>query len=91
MSFSDFSSWPREQEQAFVVYEQRITESQSKAWTIGGIAAGILLLFAVGVYFGISPQHTDVTKDMNMSNLTKKSGGEAKGDAKTDAPAAEKK
>lgn len=82
MSFSDFSSWPREQEQAFVVYEQRVTDSQRKAWTIGGVCAGVLLVFALGIYFGVSPQHTE-SKEAT-SSVTKK-------DAAKDAPAAEKK
>lgn len=85
MSFSDFSSWPREQEQTFVVFEQHVTESQKKAWTIGAIVAGVVFLFAMVVNFGISPEKKDMTKDMNMSNLTKKSGEGA------EAPAAEKK
>ena len=31
MSYMDFSSWPREQEQSFVVYEQRANESARRA------------------------------------------------------------
>ncbi len=82
----DFSSWPREQEATFQVYEQQNRESGAKAWTFAGIAAGILFVFAVGVYFGVEPKHTDMTKDMNMSNLTKKDT-----DKKPEAPAADKK
>lgn len=82
----DFSSWPREQEATFQVYEQRNRESSGKAWTFGGIAAGVVFIFAVGIYFGVEPKHTDMTKDMNMSNLTKKDS-----DKKADAPAADKK
>lgn len=82
----DFSSWPREQEATFQVYEQRNAESSGKAWTFGGIAAGVVFIFAIGIYFGVEPKHTDMTKDMNMSNLTKKDS-----DKKADAPAVEKK
>ncbi|MBA3455901.1 MAG: hypothetical protein H0T42_22580 [Deltaproteobacteria bacterium] len=82
MSFSDFSSWPRDQEQSFVVYEQRAAESERKAWTIGGICGAVALVFMVGVYAGVEPEHKDMTKDMNMSNLTKKETD------KKDAPAA---
>lgn len=82
MSFSDFSSWPRDQEQSFVVYEQRAAESQNKAWTIGGICGAVALVFMVGVYFGVEPEHKDLGKDMNMSNLTKKDS-----DKKDAAPA----
>ena len=81
MSFSDFSSWPRDQEQSFVVYEQRAAESQNKAWMIGGICGAVAFVFMVGVYFGVEPDHKDISKDMNMSNLTKKDSD------KKDAPA----
>lgn len=85
MSQMDFSSWSREQEAAFVVYEQRREESQKKAW-VAAIAAGItIIVLAVGIYAGVEPDTRDVTKGMNMSNLTKK---------KTEAappPAADKK
>ena len=83
MSYSDFSSWPREQEQSFVVYEQRANESQKKAWTFGGIAGAVVLVLIVGIYAGVEPDHKDVSKDMNMSNLTKKDS-----DKKVTAPAA---
>lgn len=75
MSFTDFSSWPREQEQSFVVYEQRNAESQKKAWMLSGIIGGIVFVLMVGIYAGVEPSKHDITKDMNMSNLTKK--GEA--------------
>jgi cell division protein FtsN len=82
----DFSSWPREQEATFQVYEQQNRDASNKAWTFGGIIAGVVFIFAVGVYFGVEPKHHDITKDMNMSNLTKKDA-----DKKPDAPAADKK
>ncbi len=80
MSYNDFSSWPRDQEQAFVVYEQRASESTKKAYTFGAIAGALFFIFFVGVYAGVAPDKKDITKDMNMSNLTKKS-------KKVDAPA----
>jgi hypothetical protein len=73
MSYSDFSSWPRDQEQSFVVYEQRASESSKKAFTFGAIAGVIFLIFMVGIYAGVEPDRRDVTKGMNMSNLSKKS------------------
>ena len=82
MSFMDFSSWPREQEQAFVVYEQRASESSKKAFTLGLVAAIGFFFVAVGIYAGVEPDHKDMTKDMNMSNLSKKTS------PKADAPAA---
>ena len=73
MSYVDFSSWPREQEQTFVVYEQRIAESQKKAWTFAGIIGAIVFASMVGVYAGVAPDTHDISKDMNMSNLSKPS------------------
>ena len=86
MSFNDFSSWPREQEQTFVVYEQRAADSQKNAWIAGAAAALGVLVIVLGIYAGVEPDRRDVTKDMNMSNLTKKHGAEAP--APTPAPAA---
>ena len=71
-SFQDFSSWPREQEQSFVVFEQRAQESQTKAWMTALIAGAVFFVFALGVFFGVAPQHQDLTKGMNMDNLSKK-------------------
>jgi hypothetical protein len=82
----DFSSWPRDQEQSFVVYEQRAQESQGKAF-MGGLIAGIaFLVLMVGIYVGVEPEHKDLTKGMNMENLTKKSR-KAEAPAPTPAPA----
>jgi hypothetical protein len=88
MSFMDFSSWPRDQEQPFVVYEQRTNESLKKAATAGIIAAIGLFVLLVGIYAGVEPDRKDVTKDMNMSNLTKKTHDTA---PTPPAPAADKK
>lgn len=77
MSHMDFSSWPREQEASFVVYEQRNNESQRKAWTLSGIIAGIVLVAAIGISQGVEPDRTDFAKDMDMSNLTKKKSSSA--------------
>jgi len=84
MSYMDFSSWPREQEQTFVVYEQRANESQKNAFMVGiGVAVAVLVL-ALGIYAGVEPDKKDITKDMNMSNLTKKA---KKADAEAPTPA----
>jgi hypothetical protein len=72
MSFQDFSSWPRDQEQTFVVYEQRIAEVSKKAITLGAILGGIVLVLAIFVYAGVEPEKHDIAKDMNMENLTKR-------------------
>jgi len=95
MSYMDFSSWPRDQEQTFVVYEQRTKESATKALTLGTIVGAIMFFVAIGIYAGVSPEERDLAKDMNMSNLTKgREGAPAPAPApapkseapKTDAP-----
>lgn len=86
MSYVDFSSWPRDQEQTFVVFEQRAAESQKKAWMIAGIISAFFFVFMVGIYAGVTPEHNDVAKSMDMSNLTKKDSD--KKDAPKAAPAA---
>jgi hypothetical protein len=73
MSYADFSSWPREQEQSFVVYEQHAAESSKKALMVSVITAVAFLFIALGIYAGVEPEHKDLTKGMNMSNLSKKS------------------
>ena len=93
MSYSDFSSWPRDQEQSFVVYEQHATDSSRKAVTFGAIAGVLFLMLMVGIYAGVEPDRRDITKDMNMSNLTKRSKkveapAPAPAPAPTPAPAA---
>jgi len=90
MSFMDFSSWPRDQEQSFVVYEQRTKESQSKAFMMGIVAAVIVFVAALGIYAGVEPDKRDLSNGMNMSNLTKKSKTEpakAAEPPKTEQPA----
>lgn len=73
MSHVDFSSWPPHQEATFQVYEHVREESQRKAWIIGGGAAGAFFLILVVIYLTIAPEKVDLSKDMNMSNITKKS------------------
>ena len=88
MSYSDFSSWPRDQEQSFVVYEQHSSDSSKKAFTIGAIAGVIFFVLMVGIYAGVKPDERDITKGMDMTNLTKKSRKvEAPAAAPTPAPA----
>ncbi len=72
MSFTDFSSWPREQEQSFVVFEQQQAESKKKAIMFGAIAGIAVFVFLVGIYAGVEPDKRDLSNGMNMSNLSKK-------------------
>lgn len=85
MSYVDFSSWPRDQEQTFVVYEQRANESSKKALMIALVSAIGVLVLALGIYAGVEPEKKDMTQGMNMSNLTKKSKAAPKAD-ETPAP-----
>jgi hypothetical protein len=91
MSYMDFSSWPREQEQTFVVYEQHTSESLRKGLMFGIVAALAFFVITVGIYAGVAPDTRDVTKGMNMDNLTKRSkkpAAEAPAPPKQEAPAA---
>jgi hypothetical protein len=72
MSNVDFSSWPPHQEQSFIVYEEMREQSQRKAWTMGAIAAAAFFFVLILIYVAVEPQRIDMTKDMNMSNITKK-------------------
>ncbi|HSS02515.1 MAG TPA: hypothetical protein VLM79_35890 [Kofleriaceae bacterium] len=66
------TSWPSDQEHSFAAFEHRGTMSSSQAWVLSLLGAVGLTIFATGVYFGVAPDRKDMTKDMNMSNLTKK-------------------
>src|SRR5262245_54275715 len=81
--YQNFTSLPPHEEQTFIVYEQRMAEAGSKGLTMGAVAGAIILVIAVGIYLGVDPKEIDYTKDMNMSNLTKK---EKTSSADTPAP-----
>jgi len=70
---STASSWPMEQEQLFYGFDRRIQTAQSRAWTMSVVAGIATFLFVFGVYQGIEPDRRDLAKDMNISNITKKS------------------
>jgi hypothetical protein len=82
------SSWSADLEASFSGYEQRTAKAQSQAWALGGVAAAFVAVAAIGIYKGVTPDIKDLTKGMNMSNLTKKSRVEAAPPAPK-APAAE--
>lgn len=84
----DFSSWPREQEASFVVYERKTSDSAKQALTIGGIVGGLFFIIAIGIYLGVEPKKDNLAKDMDMSNLTKRTDdAAAKTAPKPDKPA----
>jgi hypothetical protein len=66
------TSWPSDQEHSFQSFEHRGSTASSQAWVLGLIGAIAFGVFATGVYFGVAPDTRDISKDMNMSNLTKK-------------------
>jgi hypothetical protein len=66
------TSWPADQEHSFAAFEHRGSMSSSQAWVLSILGAVALAVFATGVYFGVAPDKKDISKDMNMSNLTKK-------------------
>ncbi len=74
---SEVSSWPSAQEATFMPFNQRNSSNQGMAWMVSLITAVAVFFVVVGVYFGVSPEMHDVSKTMNMSNLTKKSATEA--------------
>jgi hypothetical protein len=78
------TSWPHEQEHSFAVYEHQNASSSAKAWMASLASAVALFILVVGIYAGVEPEHKDLGKDMNMSNLTKKQS--AKTPAPTPAP-----
>jgi len=91
---SPVTSWPMEQEQAFAGFDRRNAASQSRAWVFGVGAAVFVFVAAIGISKAVKPDDKDLSKEMNMSNLTKKSkqdGPEApKAEKpKTEAPKAE--
>lgn len=71
-SKSPTTSWPMDQEQAFTGFDRRNNAAQSQAWVFAVAAAVVVFGFAFGVYKGVTPDIKDLSKDMNMSNLTKK-------------------
>jgi len=75
--FMNFSSLPTEQEQSFVVFEQRMEEAQKKGVMVAVVAAVLVFVLAIGVYLGVKPDIKDVSKDFNMSNLAKPGSGSA--------------
>jgi hypothetical protein len=78
------SSWPAELEPAFAGFDRRVQAAQSRAWMFSIMAGALTFLFVFGVYQGVTPDIKDLSKDMNMSNLSKKAK-----EPKSEAPAKE--
>ena len=83
------TSWPMNEEHAFQPFESQAQSSNSTAWGVSLVTACVVAVFAIGVYFGVTPEMKDYSKDMNMSNLSRHSQkAEAPAPAPTPAPAA---
>jgi hypothetical protein len=86
------TSWGGQHEQSFGAFDRKAAGSQSFAWMASVISGAVVFLFAAGIYFGVEPEHKDIGKTMNMSNLTKKQKAEESAPApkaETPAPAPE--
>ena len=81
------TSWPSEQEHRFSSFERRGAVASSVAWVFSLLGAALLMVIAVGIYFGVTPDKRDVAKDMNMSNLTKRRTQPSQPSPKPDASA----
>jgi len=66
------TSWPADQEHAFAPFERRGAASNSTAWGVSLASSVFVTIVAVVLYLVITPETKDITKDMNMSNLTKR-------------------
>ena len=80
------TSWPAEQEHSFTSFESRSSGANAMAWGFSIAGAMMLLVVAVGIFVGVAPEKRDISKDMNMSNLTKRRAAPAPA-AKPDTPA----
>jgi hypothetical protein len=81
------TSWPQQQEASFNSFEQRTQSSQGKAWIIAISSALGFFVIIVGIAMGVAPEVKDISKSMNMSNLTKKDGASAPAPKPAPAPA----
>ena len=80
----NFSSWPAQQEQTFIVYENyrfRVANPEGADQRQPDHAGAAVFLFAAGIYFGFTPESKDLTKDMNMSNISKKKAADKPAEA----------
>lgn len=86
------TSFPAEQERAFAAFERRAQSTNTTSWLVGLASAGVFLIAVLVIYIKVPPEHKDMTKGMNMSNLTKRSVEAPKPPAeaapKAEAPAA---
>jgi hypothetical protein len=81
------TSWPADQEHTFGAFERRSSSASASAWVLSIAGAVLLTFLAVGVYFGVAPEKSNIARDMNMSNLTKRRVAPPGAKSETAAPA----
>jgi hypothetical protein len=81
------TSWPADQEHTFGAFERRSAGASASAWVLSIAGAVLLTFLAVGVYFGVAPEKSNIARDMNMSNLTKRRVAPPAAKSETAAPA----
>jgi hypothetical protein len=79
------TSWPADQEHSFAPFERRSASAGASAWVLSIAGAVLLTFLAAGIYFGVAPERHDIAKDMNMSNLTKRTAPAARPAAPAEA------
>lgn len=86
--YHNFTSLAPHEEAQFVVFERRTQESQQKAFMIALISGGVVLLAALGLYFGVTPHKDETSKGMDMEQLKSNKKPAAAAPTPTPAPAA---
>jgi hypothetical protein len=85
------TSWPAQQEQAFIPFDNRGGTSHAKAWGIAIPSGAAVFFIILIIYATVTPERHDISKTMNMSNLTKKDGATAPKAAPAPVPKQEAK
>ena len=61
--YSNFTSFPPEQEAQFVVFERYQKEALDKGFKLAAIAGAVVAVLALGLYFGVTPKEDNKAKD----------------------------
>ena len=69
----NFTSLPPEQEAQFAIYERVQEERLKTGLTAAIVASAIFAVFALGIYFGVTPEEDKIGQDMDINQLKKKS------------------
>jgi hypothetical protein len=66
------TSWPQHAEASFQPYEQASARTGAFAWTLSLITAGAFFAIIAVINLTVEPKKDDLSRDMNMSNVSKK-------------------